>query len=108
MGVLRRGLGFLSPVNRVTMAMFAWQNREEIERWATYAARSVPRIASGDHADVIAEGKLRARLTADARTRNARRLQVSVVDGVAHLSGRVDPSTADAVRELAHDQDDIR
>jgi osmotically-inducible protein OsmY len=101
MGRIRSAVGLASPFNRAAVAMWAWQHRDEITGWAGYVAKSAPRLLGGDTADVLAEGRLRARLTANSRTRNASGLDVSVQGGVAHLKGEVDLEAADAARELA-------
>lgn len=93
MGLLRKAL----PLSRVGLAMWAWRHRAEIGGWAGYIARSAPRVVAGDTADVKVEGRLRARLTADSRTRNVDGLRVSFNDGIATLSGTV----PEAVREAA-------
>ena len=51
--------------------------------------------------DVLAEGKLRARLTADKRTRNVDGLRVAVTGGVATLRGMVPPEAHDAAVAIA-------
>ena len=103
MGALRRGIGLASPFNRAAVAMWAWHHRDEITGWAGYVAKSAPRVVAGDTGDVLAEGRLRARLTATSTTRNASGLEVSVEDGIAHLRGVVDQDAADAAREIAGD-----
>lgn len=95
-------------MNRAAVAMWAWRHRDEISGWASYVARSAPRLVAGDSADVIAEGRLRARLTGDGRTRDVKGLEVSVEDGVARLSGSVETDVADAAREIALDTSGIR
>lgn len=99
---------FASPLNRATVALWAWRHRDEIAGWAGYAARAMPRLVGGDTADVLAEGRLRARLTANGKTRDVPGLDVSVVDGVAHLRGSVSVDVADAVREIATDTAGVR
>jgi osmotically-inducible protein OsmY len=101
MGRISSAARLASPFNRAAVAMWAWQHRGEIAGWAGFAASSAPRLLAGDTSDVLAEGRLRARLTANSRTRNAAGLSVSVRDGVAHLKGEVDVETADVARELA-------
>jgi hypothetical protein len=101
MGAVRRAVGLAFPVSRAGVALWAWQYRREIGGWAGYVARSAPRVVAGDTDDVLAEGRLRARLTADSRTRNVDGLRVEVTDGVAHLHGLVAPAVHDAVLEIA-------
>ena len=89
------------PFSRLGAAMFVWRNRDEVMKWAGFVANGVPKLVDGKHADVLAEGRLRARLTADSRTRGADGLRVSVRDGVATLSGVVDPTVHDVALDLA-------
>ena len=89
------------PVSRVGVALWAWRNRDELLRWAGFAAGALPAVVDGRSSDVVAEARLRARLTADARTRGADGLRVSVRDGVATLAGVVDPVAHDVALDLA-------
>ena len=89
------------PISRVGMALWAWNNRDEIARWGGFAVDAVGRVAGGETSDVVTEAKLRARLTGDARTRGADRLRVSVKDGVATLSGSVAADVRDAALDIA-------
>jgi BON domain len=100
-GVLRRTLPVMFPVTRMGVALWAWRNRNHIFGWTAYAARSLPKLRYGSPSDVLTEGRLRARLTANFRTRNAHALQVDVTDGVATLSGAVDPDVHAAAVETA-------
>jgi osmotically-inducible protein OsmY len=88
-------------MSRVGAAMWAWRHRSEIGGWAGYVARSAPRVVAGDTTDVVVEGRLRARLTADRRTRNVDGLHVAVEDGVAVLTGMVPPEAHDAAVAIA-------
>lgn len=108
MGRVLRTAKALSPVNRTAIALFAWQHRDEIRSWASYAGTALPRLAAGSRGDVFLEARLRARLTADHRTRDARGLRVSVEDGVARLTGTVGTEVADAARQVALDTDGLR
>jgi osmotically-inducible protein OsmY len=101
MGALRKVVRLGLPTGRVGMALWGWQHRHEIAGWAGWAARSAPRLAAGDTGDLLVEGRLRARLTANKRTRNVDGLRVQVQDGVAHLSGMVSPEVHDAALEIA-------
>lgn len=89
------------PLGRVGVAMWAWRNRDELLRWAGFVAGAAPRIVEGSSSDVLAEARLRAKLTADSRTRAAEGLRVSVLDGAATLSGVVDPAIHDVALDLA-------
>jgi hypothetical protein len=91
----------LSPVTTVGAALWAWNNRDELIRWASFTGAAVPRLVEGNVTDVLTEAKLRARLTADSRTRNAEGLRLEVHDGVATLSGVVDPAVHDVALDLA-------
>jgi len=101
MGLIRRVLPFAFPMGRLGVALWAWRNRDEIAGWAGYAAKAVPKLAGGDTTDVVAEGRLRMRLTSDHRTRNVDGLRVSVSDGVATLTGLVDAEVHDAALAVA-------
>ena len=94
---MRRAL----PISRVGAALWAWQHRREIAGWAGWAARAAPRVVAGNQRDVLAEGRLRVRLTNDPRTSGARHVEVEVVDGVAVLAGEAEPEVSDAAVEIA-------
>jgi hypothetical protein len=100
---LRRLVRGALPISRVGMALWAWRNRDELARWGGFAVAAVGRVADGAGSDVLTEAKLRARLTSDSRTRGADGLHVLVEDGVATLSGRVDPAVRDAALAIATD-----
>jgi hypothetical protein len=99
--MIRRLIKTAVPVSRLGMAMWAWHNRDELLGWAGFLATAAPKVVDGKAGDVIAEARLRARLTADARTRGADGLRVSVHDGVATLAGVVDPAVHDVALDLA-------
>ncbi|HVM03348.1 MAG TPA: BON domain-containing protein [Acidimicrobiales bacterium] len=107
MGIVRTSLRRAVPVSRAGAALWAWQHRDQISGWASWASRSAPRLVAGDTRDVVAEGRLRARLASDGRTRAALdrggpdRLRVEVRDGVAVLGGRLTPEAHDLVLEVA-------
>lgn len=101
MGVLRGVVRNAIPLSRVGVGLWAWQHRNEIGGWAGYVARSGPRIVAGDTQDVLVEGRLRARLTADKRTRDVDGLHVAVEDGVAVLRGTVPSEAHDAALAIA-------
>jgi osmotically-inducible protein OsmY len=101
MGLLRTAVRGAVPVSRAGAAVWAWKHRSEIGGWAGYVARSAPKVVAGDTADVVAEGRLRARLTADKRTRNVDGLHVDVHDGVATLHGMVPSDAHDAALAIA-------
>lgn len=89
------------PISRVGMALWAWNNRDELVKWGGFAVGAVGRLADGESSDVVAEARLRARLTGDSRTRGADGLRVAVEDGVATLSGVVPPEVRDAALDIA-------
>lgn len=107
MGILRSTFRRALPVSRVGVALWAWQHRDQITGWAGWASRSAPRLLAGDTRDLVAEGRLRTRLAADARTRAALDrggrdgLRVEVRDGVAVLEGRLAREAHDLVVEVA-------
>lgn len=101
MGIIGKAVRFGLPTGRVGMALWAWNQRHEIAGWAGWVAKSAPRLVAGDTADLAVEGRLRARLTANGRTRNVDGLRVEVQDGVAVLSGMVPPDAHDAAVEIA-------
>ena len=101
MGVLRRIVPYAFPAGRIGVALWAWRHRQEIAGWAGYAAKAVPKLVGGEHPDVLAEGRLRMRLTSDSVTRNADGLRVAVRDGVATLSGLVPSDVHDAAIAIA-------
>ena len=106
--MIRRLVKSVVPVSRVGVAMWAWHNRDEILGWAGFVATAAPKLVEGKATDVLTEAKLRARLTADSRTRGADGLRVSVVDGVATLAGVVDPAVHDVALDLATSTSGIR
>jgi hypothetical protein len=99
--MLRRLVKTALPVSRLGAAMFLWRNRDEVVKWAGFVGSAVPKLAEGNAGDVLAEARLRARLAADTRTRGADGLRVAVHDGVATISGVVDPKVHDVVLDLA-------
>jgi hypothetical protein len=99
--VIRRLVKTAIPISRVGMAMWAWRNRDELLRWTIFAAGAVPRLIEGDGSDVAAEARLRAKLTADPRTRGAPGLRVEVDEGVATLSGVVAAPVHDVAVDAA-------
>ena len=84
----------LLPFSRIGMGLWAWRNRGALFNWTTFGIRAATQLPAGGRNDVLAEARLRAVLTRDARTRDAG-LRLSVQDGVALLQGTVDPMVAD-------------
>ena len=81
------------PLGRVGIALWAWQNRDQIREWLRFGQRSTGRLRSGQSADVVAEARLRASLTRVGQSRPIAGVAVDVRDGVATLTGPVDPET---------------
>lgn len=108
MGVVRRLARTAMPASRAGAALWVWRHRDQIGGWAGYAARSAPRLAAGDTADVLAEGRLRTRLAADKRTRDVAGLDVRVDGGRALLRGVVERAAGDAAVEIATGTTGIR
>ncbi len=101
MGLIRKMIPVAFPLSRAGVALWAWRHRDEVTGWAGYAARSVPRLVEGRTGDVLAEGRLRARLSSNRMTRNADGLRVEVDGGVATLRGAVAPDERDAALAIA-------
>jgi len=96
-----RGLRRFFPFTTVSGALwFALRHRQPLLDWAGWTARSVPRLIDGQHRDLLAEARLRARLRTDVRTSRAV-LDVKVEDGRALLWGTVDSTVAAAAADLA-------
>ncbi len=85
----------LLPTSRAAAALWAWRNRQPLVEWGRFGVTAAPRVLGGDRADVAAEAKLRAALTADPATRAAPGLRLEVRNGVATLSGTVDRDVAE-------------
>ena len=95
------GLRRFFPFTTVSGALwFALRHRQPLLDWAGWTARSVPRLIDGEHRDLLAEARLRARLRTDVRTSRAD-LEVRVEDGRALLWGTVEPTVAAAAADLA-------
>ena len=90
----------LFPLSRAAAAWWAWRNRIELGRWARFAWAAVRR-ATGDRADLLAEARLRAAITTDARTRGAASLHVRVAARTAFLDGSLPPDVHDRVVAIA-------
>jgi osmotically-inducible protein OsmY len=91
----------LLPLSRLGLAMWAWRNRGSIADWTQFAGRSASSLVRGGSLDdARAELRLRTALTTDKRTRGAA-LGVSVVGGVARLTGWAPAAARDAAVELA-------
>lgn len=102
-----RALARFSPVGRVTAALWAWRNRRELGRWMGFAWRAIP-PSGADRDDLFTEGRLRAALSRNERTRGLPSLAVRVVDGDAILDGRLSPELHDLVFSLAEGTKGVR
>jgi hypothetical protein len=94
------GLWRSLPVGRATAGLWAWKNRRELGRWLGFVWRAIPPSAA-DRDDVLAEGRLRAALAKDPRTRGAPSFSVRVANGTAFLEGYLPPDLHDLVASLA-------
>ncbi|MCU1457835.1 MAG: hypothetical protein JWL73_1927 [Actinomycetia bacterium] len=92
-GRMRKILGRVIPVSTTALALFAWQHREELVDWSAFGVRAAAGLAGGRHEDVVAEARLRAKLSTDKRTRDSSGVSVVVRDGTAKLTGIVDEAT---------------
>lgn len=109
MGIVRNAMKLGFPVSRVGMGVWAWNNRRTLTGWANFAAGAPVRLLDpGERADLLAEVRLRSRLTADHRTRNLHTLRVAVDDGVATLEGLVPREAHDAAVAIATSTTGVR
>jgi hypothetical protein len=106
--VIRKLVRSAVPLSRMGVALWAWRNRDEVLRWAGFVGGAVPKLVDGNASDVLAEARLRARLTADARTRGIAGLRLVVADGVATVAGVVDPAVHDVARSRTTSTSGIR
>jgi hypothetical protein len=84
-------------------AWFALRHRRPILDWTRWAITAAPRAVNGEHEDVLAEARIRARLQADDRLVGDL-IEVSVDDGRAVIRGEVDKGHRNVVLELAERQ----
>ncbi len=101
------GLWRLLPFGRATAGLWAWKNRRELGRWLGFVWRAVP-PSPGNRDDVLAEGRLRAALAKDARTRGIPALSVRVANGTAFLDGHLPPDVHDLVFSIAQRSKGVR
>jgi hypothetical protein len=94
------GLWKILPIGRATAGLWAWKNRRELGRWLGFAWRTVP-PSSANRDDVLAEGRLRAALAKDARTRGIPSLSVRLANGTAFLEGHLPPDVHDLAATIA-------
>ena len=97
MRALRRFLPFTTVSGA---AWFALRHRRPIIDWGLWGLTAVPRAVQGEHEDVLAEGRIRARLRGDGRLVDEH-IDVTVVDGRAVLRGEVDADHHDVAVDLA-------
>jgi hypothetical protein len=102
-----RALARFSPVGRVTALLWAWRNRRELGRWLGFAWRAIP-PSTARREDLMTEGRLRAALSAETRTRGLPSLVVRVRGGLAVLEGRLSPDSHDLVHAIAEETKGIR
>ena len=95
------------PLGRTAAAWWAWKNRREVGRWVGFALRAIPPDGHRG-SDTLAEGRLRASLARDERTRGVPTLTVLVRDGVASLGGRLVPEVHDLVARTAAETKGVR
>ena len=107
MGLTSRLKSFL-PLSGSALALWAWQNRDDVVDWAAFGVRAAQSLASGNTEDVKAEARLRMALEKDRRTRRAPGLDVMVRDGVAILKGIVSPEVHDLAVKIAERSEGIR
>jgi hypothetical protein len=88
------------PFTASGAAWFAFRHRRPILDWTRWAMGAVPRAVQGEHEDVLAEARLRARLQSDDRLVGDV-IDVTVDDGRAVLRGEVDKGHRRVVTELA-------
>ena len=100
------GLWRLLPIGRATAGLWAWKNRRELGRWLGFVWRAFP--LRGNRDDVLAEGRLRAALAKDARTRGIPALSVRVANGTAFLDGHLLPDVHDLVFSIAQRSKGVR
>ena len=88
-------------------AWFAFRHRRPILDWTRWATTAVPRAINGEHEDVLAEARIRARLQGDERLAGDI-IDVTVDDGRVLLRGEVDKGHRRVVTELAERQKGVR
>jgi osmotically-inducible protein OsmY len=96
------------PLSGSALALWAWNNRDDVIDWAAFGVRSAQGLVTGNTEDVAAEARLRMALHGDRRTRRAPGLEVFVHDGVAVLKGIVDPEVRDVAVRLAERTEGVR
>jgi hypothetical protein len=100
MRTLRRFLPFTTVSGA---AWFALRHRRPILDWGLWTLSALPRAVQGEHEDVLAEARIRARLQGDERLAGEH-IEVTVSDGRALLRGQVEKGRRDVVVDLAERQ----
>jgi osmotically-inducible protein OsmY len=90
------------------LAYWAWNNREEVVDWTAYGVRAIQNTLAGNTDDVVTEARLRFAILGDRRARRAIGLEVRVKDGVAILTGLVDPGARELALRLAEKTEGVR
>jgi osmotically-inducible protein OsmY len=98
---MRQFLRRFLPITGSAVALWAWQNRDEVLEWTGFGVRAAQKLVAGDTTDVKTEARLRASLNGDRRTRHAPGLRIEVQDGVVHLRGVVDEDVRDVAVAVA-------
>jgi osmotically-inducible protein OsmY len=96
------------PISGSALALWAWQNRDDVVDWAAFGVRSAQSLVEGNTDDVKAEARLRMALAKDRRTRRAPGLEVVVRDGIAILKGIVDPEVHDVAAKIAERTEGVK
>ena len=100
MRTLRRFLPFTTVSGA---AWFALRHRRPILDWGLWTLSALPRAVQGEHEDVLAEARIRARLQGDERL-VGEHVAVTVSDGRALLRGQVEKGRREVVVDLAERQ----
>lgn len=98
----------LVPISGTALALWVWSNRDDVIEWAAFGVRSAQKLAAGETDDIKVEGRLRASLLGDKRTRHAAGLSLKVHDGIAIVSGIVSPEVRDVTLAIANRTDGVR
>ena len=107
-GLARRLLKEQAIAAATALAYWAWNNREEVVDWTAYGVRAIQNTLAGNTDDVVVEARLRFAILGDRRMRRAIGLEVRVKDGVAILTGLVDPGVRELALRLAEKTEGVR
>jgi hypothetical protein len=89
------------PLSASALALWAWRERDNVIDWTAFGIRSAQNLVNGNTDDPKAEARLRMALVTNTQVRNAPGLEVMVRDGIAVLTGVVDPQVHDIAVKLA-------